>query len=596
MKQLQPAEKIKYFIYCRKSSEAEDKQIQSIETQERELKEFVEKNNLDVVDVLSESQSAHTIGRPVYKQMTERIKRGEAQGILVLFPNRLSRNPIDGATIIHLIDLGKLIHVRTPSHIYSSTSTEKMMLALEFMLSKKDSDDKSEHVKTGLRTRYIKGYPNGVAPIGFRNDMSREKGDRGWVVDHEQFGLVRQLLEMFQTGKYSVRKLADVANNEMGLRTTLHKKQGGKKLVISYVADTILKNPVFAGFFFTADGARHELHPSMPRMITEDQYWYNQKILQSRGRPRASKNIGTFAYIGPTKCGGCGGSVTAEHKYQVICDCGLKFAYQNKTNCPSCCILIEKMDDPTYLHYIFYHCTKKKNPSCGEGSVQEKYIDGYLANYFKEKLRISPALHAWCLENINEPNISKKNNELDQKSSLEKTLKQKEKENREIALMRARGLLNDDDFMGLKGPLDSEIQTLKSSLGKLDKVDPQRIVKAHRAFDLALGIAEVFENGTAEEKKSALSEIGSNLTLKEKKLNVINTNLYSTIMNGLLSARTKNDRFEPENIVDVSSSNLVFKDVCPTLLPLLVTFRTFDWNNFKSELQFSGIMDLFSNP
>jgi len=51
--------------------------------------------------------------------------------------NRVSRNPIDSGFIVHLIDEGKLVHVRTPSHIYGNTSTEKMMLALECMIAKR---------------------------------------------------------------------------------------------------------------------------------------------------------------------------------------------------------------------------------------------------------------------------------------------------------------------------------------------------------------------------------------------------------------------------------------------------------------------------
>jgi hypothetical protein len=60
----------------------------------------------------------------------------------------------------------------------------------------------------------------------------------------------------------------------------------------------------------------------------------------------------------------------------------------------------------------------------------------------------------------------------------------------------------------------------------MNHIDPQQLKESHGAFDLAVGISEIFKNGTVEEKKSALSEIGSNLTLKEKKLNVINTQNY----------------------------------------------------------------------
>lgn len=127
-------------------------------------------------------------------------------------------------------------------------------------------------------------------------------------------------------------------------------------------------------------------------------------------------------------------------------------------------------------------------------------------------------------------------------------------------------MITDAEFTELKGAQKGEIEVLEGLLsknGNSDKTNPNR---AQRAFTLALGIEETFKNGTSEEKKELLSEIGSNLTLKEKKLNVINTGIYATIINGLLTIKTENPRFEPENIQDTSSQNEDFLLSRPTLL------------------------------
>ncbi len=559
-------EKIRYFMYLRKSSEAEDRQVQSIDAQKRELEEFAKENGLEIVGIFEESQSAKAPGRPIFTGMIERITKGEADGLLVWKLNRLARNPIDGGTISWMLQQRVIKHIQTYGRGYYPDDNV-IVMAVELGMANQYIRDLSTDTKRGMRERVERGYPSGVAPIGYLNDLAAEPGSRGWLVDTDRFDLVRQLLETFLTGRYSIRKLMDFANDKMGLRTRLHKKQGGRKLGISYVSDTILKNPIFAGFFFTKDGGRHELHKDVPRMITEDQYWQIQKIIGGRGKPRPSKNLLSFAYVGPTKCGTCGGSVTAEHKHQLICSgCKFKFSYSHKTHCPKCNVTIEKMKDPLYLHYIYYHCTKRKYPDCPEGSVSEVYIDGYLSTYYKEHLQISKSLSEWCIENLGQLGTSEHQNKLEKKTSLEKTLDQKEKEQKELALMKARGLLDDQEFLSLKGSVGDEIKALQKEVQRLSHVDPQGIKKAERAFNLAVGVGEIFENGTTEAKKETLSEIGSNLTLKEKKISVYNTNLYSVIINGLLEAKAKNPRFEPENVEDTSGRNEVFASVMITML------------------------------
>lgn len=70
-----------FFMYCRRSSDAEDHQTLSLESQEVELIKLAKSEQLVVVEILSESRSARTPGRPVFKEMLRRIRKGEATGI-----------------------------------------------------------------------------------------------------------------------------------------------------------------------------------------------------------------------------------------------------------------------------------------------------------------------------------------------------------------------------------------------------------------------------------------------------------------------------------------------------------------------------------
>lgn len=77
---------VKYFIYCRKSSEEEERQILSIEAQLQELRDYAKQNSLAVVREFTESRTAKEPGRPVFNQMLSEIEKDNASGILAWNP------------------------------------------------------------------------------------------------------------------------------------------------------------------------------------------------------------------------------------------------------------------------------------------------------------------------------------------------------------------------------------------------------------------------------------------------------------------------------------------------------------------------------
>ena len=136
-----------YFIYCRKSSEAEDRQVLSIESQTRELKEQIAaKLNLPITEVLSESKSAKEPGRPVFNQMMQRLYRGEAAGIICWKLDRLARNPVDGGSIIWAIKQHG-IKVMTPAQSFAREDDNIILMYIEFGMAQKYVDDLSKNVK-----------------------------------------------------------------------------------------------------------------------------------------------------------------------------------------------------------------------------------------------------------------------------------------------------------------------------------------------------------------------------------------------------------------------------------------------------------------
>ena len=119
----------KFFLYARKSTDEPDRQILSIEAQIHELKEFAEREHLEIVDTFIESQTAKEPGRPIFNQMLSLIEKGKANGIVAWHPDRLARNSVDGGRIIYLIDIAKVVALKFPTFwLCKSVDSHRMSL------------------------------------------------------------------------------------------------------------------------------------------------------------------------------------------------------------------------------------------------------------------------------------------------------------------------------------------------------------------------------------------------------------------------------------------------------------------------------------
>ncbi|MCL4390057.1 MAG: recombinase family protein [Patescibacteria group bacterium] len=392
---------MKYFIYCRKSSESEDKQVLSLPAQKSELLKYASDNKLDVVDVYEESASAHVTERKKFNEMLARIEKKEAGGLIVWDESRIARNSFDGGRVIYMIDLGQIVEIRKPGKMYTNTPDDKSWLAMCFMMSKKESDDKGVNVRRGLKEKSQQGMYVGSQQPGYRYDPLAPQGEKDLIPIPGTYELIEKAWRAMLTGKYRVPQILALLNNEWGYRTPLRGKLGGKPMHLSELY-VMFHTRFYCGWFEypTGSGNWHKWRGKV--MLTEEEFTRVQMLLGAKYLPKPKHK--TFAFTCLIRCV-CGSAITAEEKWQTICTiCHNKFSSLNREACPKCNTRVENMDNPTILNYIYYHCTRKINPDCKEKSVRLEKLEPQVDEILRHS-GISDEFKQWALKYFNELNL-----------------------------------------------------------------------------------------------------------------------------------------------------------------------------------------------
>jgi site-specific DNA recombinase len=535
-----------YFIYCRKSEEDEDRQVLSIESQTIELKRLAETRGLRVREILTEARSAKEPGRPVFGKLMERIGRGDAKGVICWKLDRLARNPIDGGSVIWAIKKG--LEIVTPTQTFRQADDTAILTYIEFGMAQKYIDDLSRNVKRGLRTKAERGWYPTLAPLGYLNVKNGEKGMGEIVPDPERFALVRRMWDLMLSGAYTIPQIVDIADKEWGFRTRLMKKLGGKPICASRV-HRMFTHPIYYGWFEYPRGSGQWHRGNHKPMVTEEEFDRVQLLLGRKGKPRPAKHA--FPFTALIRCGECGGMVTAEEKHQLICGvCKTKFAYRNRQNCPNCKASIADMPTRTFLHYEYYHCIKRGRPRCGQGSIHASELERQIAQ-FLTRLRVSERTLRWAKQSLEEFRIQRHGHLEEARQSAQRAYEACLKQLDNLLALKTSDrnvdgrLLSDEEYERRRSVLLTERAKLERAIR--EGPDPETLIRRiESTMTLAYRAQEEFQKGDVVAKRRVLAAIGSNLTLKDRKLNIDAKIPFRIIGNELAPMGSELGPIEPE--------------------------------------------------
>ena len=464
---------MRYFLYCRKSTDTEDKQVLSIEAQLAELRSIAQREGLEITEEFVEKRSAKSLGRPVFGDMMSRIQNGEAQGILCWKIDRLARNPVDGGQIQWLLQRGVIRRIQTHDRAHFPNDNV-LMMSVELGMANEYVRQLSANTARGLRQKARTGIYPGLAPIGYLNDP-RTKTIR---THKKNAALVREMFERYASGTKTLNDLALFLENSGVL------SKGNKRVNISRVS-FILQNPFYYGHFRYADEVYEGKHEPI---ITKALYDKANSVLRSRGRTPASKAVPS-PYCGLLRCGECGMGITAE----------VKEKHQKNGN---------------IHHYTYYRCTRKsKTQKCKEVPIRSELLDSQLTALLSEY-----TMPAEWVSPLNEMLNREATTASQTASGAIFELRAKAEDiSRQLSRLTDLYVAEDlerEDYLSRRRALTSDKRTLDEKIAKLEQA-PSAWVEPVREWILdASRLGEIAISTDMNSKKSSLQKIfGLNLSL-----------------------------------------------------------------------------------
>jgi len=469
----------KYYLYTRKSTDEEDRQVLSLESQLNELHEYAKREGLEIADEFIEAKTAKKPGRTIFNLMIKQIESNGISGILAWHPDRLARNSMDGGKIIYLVDTGKLVDLRFPTYRFDNSAQGKFMLSIAFGQSKYYIDNLSENVKRGFRQKIRRGEYPGFAPLGYTNDIK----NHSIAIDPDKAPFIKKIFELYAASDYSLDELKKVTDR-LGL---IGKR--GKPVRKSELA-RILKNPFYYGMMLVK-GELHEA--SHPPLISQKLFASVQEVLENRGKPM-KKGIIKFTFIGLMKCKSCGASITAE----------------------------------TQKGHVYYHCTKKLGLCESKKFLREEDLLSQIDKVIS-KISIDDETKNKMLDRFEALAHEESKSSLSLSRQVQEKIAELDKKMERLIDLFVEQEISEEDYKIKKVKILNDKQLLKEKLGEIEKGSGGWLEPSKNFLSTCNQASYVAWQETPVAKRAILKIIGSNFLLFDRTLFISYSYPYSLV-------------------------------------------------------------------
>lgn len=299
---------ISCFGYIRVSTQRQGEGV-SLEAQKLAIEQCAQQRGLIVTEWFQELETASKAGRPIFNNMTSRLKRGHAEGLVVHKLDRSARNLRDWNTVSELMDHGIAFHIATEP-IDFSTRGGRMTADFLAVIAADFSRNQREETIKGLNGRLKQGLFPFKAPLGY---LDQGKGQPKTPCP-DRAPMVQDMYELYASGEYSLKSL-QLEMDHRGLRNHYG------TAVSLHGVEKILSNPFYHGQILIARTGEtfNGIHEPI---ISKAVFKRVQAIKSARCGPKVSRHQHQF--MGIFRCAGCNGPLVPERQRSRVyyrCQC-----------------------------------------------------------------------------------------------------------------------------------------------------------------------------------------------------------------------------------------------------------------------------------
>jgi site-specific DNA recombinase len=440
-------------IYARKSTESEERQIQSLDDQIRECENIARRERWYVSETYQESRSAKEPGsRPEFQRLMADIQAGKVERVLTWSITRLSRNPVDGGLVAYLLQTGKLQEIRTAERSYRPEDNA-ILLSIENGMATAYLQDLRRNVMRGMRGKAERGWHVSKAPVGYLNDFE----SREIVPDPDRFGLVREGWDLLLRERLPVTEI----HRRLTVRGLTIRRRGKDSgpISLSRIYD------IFRCEFYTGKVVfKGEVTPGkhLP-MITEDEFRAAHEILGRAGKSKTPE-ARQLPFANTFHCAVCGCVVCGEVKTK-------RFKRSGRVTI-----------------YTYYHCSGSRG--CSKQSVRQEDLVATLKSVVG-KIRMTDTTAGWLHDAVLASFENQAEGDAKGLSELERQRVEEEGRLRRLSRMRVDGEISSAEYADLRREITESIEEIHHAVHRLRDTAGRTMRHIRSRIDACVAAGEI---------------------------------------------------------------------------------------------------------